>query len=171
MGELDRTRSERVARIVEALEECGVQAIQAEDIHVALWVKFLFIAPFAAVGSLSRANIGEILACPETRALLIGAIEEVDAVARKQGIRVSSEAAREALALMESLEPTATTSMQRDVAAGRAFELEAFSGAIARMGRELSVGTPIHATAYALLRPALERAIRARPPDSASPNP
>ena len=61
--------------------------------------------------------------------------------------------------MSENFEPTTTSSMQRDVADGKPFELEAFSGSITRLGRELGVPVPIHGTIYALLIPALEKAV------------
>jgi 2-dehydropantoate 2-reductase len=60
----------------------------------------------------------------------------------------------------ENLESTATSSMQRDVAAGKAFELEAFSGTVVRRGRDLSVNTPIHRMIYGLLKPALSKELQ-----------
>lgn len=60
---------------------------------------------------------------------------------------------------MEGLEPTATSSMQRDVADGNPFELEAFNGTIVRLGRDLEVPTPVNDTIYGFLKPALERAM------------
>jgi 2-dehydropantoate 2-reductase len=63
------------------------------------------------------------------------------------------------MALLESFEPGATSSMQRDVANGKPFELEAFSGTVLRHGRQLGVPTPIHAALYALLRPMLDRSL------------
>ncbi|MEW6567140.1 MAG: 2-dehydropantoate 2-reductase [Chloroflexota bacterium] len=161
IGELDHRPSDRVRRIVNAWREAGVEAIEAEDIHLALWRKFLFIASFAGVSSLSRANAGQILTCEPARQLLAQAMEEVAALAQRREIGLPATAVQEAMALLESFEPTATSSMQRDVADGRPFELEAFSGAILRLARQHGLPTPVHAALYALLRPALDRALAA----------
>ncbi len=158
LGELDRTQSERVERLVQAWAECGVEAIQSEDIHIAMWEKFLFIASFGGVTSLARATAGEVLASTETRALFIDAMREVEAVARARGVELDPDVVDRTLALVESLEPQATSSMQRDVNAGKPFELEAFSGAIVRFGQALGVETPVHRSIDALLRPALRNA-------------
>ena len=56
----------------------------------------------------------------------------------------------------DGLEPQVTTSMQRDVVVDRPFELEAFSGTVVRLGRQLGVPTPVHAALYALLLPKLK---------------
>ena len=158
VGELDRSRSERVERLVQAWAETGAEAIHAEDIHAALWTKLLFIASFGGVGSLARCNMGEMLGAPETRALFIESMKEVEAVARAGGVGLAPDAVAKALAMAEGFEPNATTSMQRDVADGKPFELEAFSGTVIRMGEAAGVPTPVHRHFYALLRPALARA-------------
>lgn len=158
VGELDRSRSERVERLVQAWAETGAEAIHAEDIHVAMWTKFLFIASFGGVGSLARSNMGEMLGAPESRALFIESMREVEAVARGQGVALPPDVVAKSLAMAEGFEPTATNSMQRDVADGKPFELEAFSGTVIRMGEAAGVPTPVHRQFYALLKPALVRA-------------
>jgi 2-dehydropantoate 2-reductase len=159
IGELDGTRSERLEALTQAWSASGAEAIHTDDIHAAIWTKFLFIAPFGAVSSLSRVPIGDILGCPETRDLLTKAMQEVEAVARAREIALAPDVVESTLEFMQQLEPGATSSMQRDVADGKRFELEAFSGAILRAGREHGIATPAHEVFYALLRPALDRAM------------
>lgn len=159
VGELDGNKSERVEKIIQAWVDCGVEAIHSDDILAAIWTKFLFIASFGGVTSLSRATAGEVLKSPETRNLLIQAMREVKALALGQGIALAPDVVQATMSFIESLEPTATSSMQRDVASGRLFELEAFSGTILRLGRRFGIPTPVHTIIYALLRPALDRAM------------
>jgi 2-dehydropantoate 2-reductase len=159
LGELDRQRSDRVDRLVQAWREAGADARHSEDILAALWTKFVFIAAFGGISALTRATAGELLAQPETRRLLIDAMREVESVGRARGIALNPDVVDSSVALLESFEPGATSSMQRDVAAGRPFELEAFSGTIVRLGRRHGVDTPTHATIYTLLRPMLDRSL------------
>jgi 2-dehydropantoate 2-reductase len=158
IGELDHTRSERVESIVQALAKSGAEAVHSDNIHVALWTKFMFITSFGGVSSLARANAGEFLGCQASRDLFIRAMQEVDDLASAQGINLVPHAVENTLAFTEGLEPTATSSMQRDVEAGNLFELEAFSGTIVSLGKKYGVPTPVHETIYALLMPALIRA-------------
>ena len=159
LGELDRVRSERVERIIQAWAANGVDASQAEDIFAALWNKFLFIASLGGVGSLTRATAGEMRSNPETKRLLRNAMHEVDHLAQQLAINLPPDSVQTAMSLVESLDPSATSSMQRDVEAGKPFELEAFSGTIVRLGRQASIATPVHESIYALLLPALSRAL------------
>ncbi len=155
LGELDGRPSERVQRLVAAFAEAGAEALQADDIRAAMWDKFLFIASLGGVSALARADLGQIRDEPETWRLFTAALEETAAVAQAIGVILAPDAVERRLAFGAGLEATMTTSMQRDVADGRRFELEAFSGAIVRMARETGVQVPVHEAIYALLRPAL----------------
>jgi 2-dehydropantoate 2-reductase len=159
VGELDRRKSDRVERLVQAWAAAGAEANQTEDIFVALWTKFVFIASFGGVTSLARCNAGELLASRQTRELFVEAMREVEAVARARHIELAPDAVEKGLSIAVAFEPTATSSMQRDVAAGKQFELEAFSGTAVRLSDEAGVPTPVHRTIYGLLKPALRHAI------------
>jgi 2-dehydropantoate 2-reductase len=159
LGELDGAKTERVENLVQAWKSCGVEAIHADDIFVAIWTKFLFISAFGGISSLCRVTLGEIIEAPQTRELFVQAMEEVKQLALQQVIALAADIVQSTMSFVEGVEPSATSSMQRDVAAGRPFELEAFSGTIVRLGQEHGVRTPVHDTVYALLLPALKRAL------------
>ena len=71
------------------LESASVKVDIPADIHKALWEKFLLVTAFGGAGAVSRAPIGIMRTMPETRALLEQWMEEVSAVARARGIRLS----------------------------------------------------------------------------------
>jgi 2-dehydropantoate 2-reductase len=150
---------ERLEALKRALEEAGVRARIAGDFPAALWDKFLFIASFGGVGAVARAGAGRLRTIPQTRKLLVGAFEEVRAVAVARGVAIRPDAVERALALVDAVPEEAIASQQRDVLAGRPSELDSLSGAVARIGAELGVPVPIHATIHAALLPQ-ERAAR-----------
>lgn len=153
-GELDRRVTDRVRRLDEVLRTCrGLRVEIAEDIHVALWEKFMFITATGGVGAVTRVPMGQFRAVPPTRALLEEAMREVQAVAQAKGIDVTDQAVRGRMAFIDTLEPHGTSSMQRDVMEGRPSELEAWNGAVVRLGREAGVETPVHAFLHAALLP------------------
>ena len=55
------------------------------------------------------------------------------------------------LAFVDGLQPESTSSLQRDLRAGRPSELESLSGAVVRLGRELGLATPVHAELHGTL--------------------
>lgn len=156
VGELDRTKSDRVEALISTWKEQGADAIHTDDIFAAMWTKFVFIASFGGISALARANMGTLREIDETRHLFVDAMKEVESLARAQSIDLSPDVVDKMLALADGFETTATSSMQRDVAAGNLFELEAFSGKIVHLARKLGIQTPIHRSIYGLLLPSLE---------------
>jgi 2-dehydropantoate 2-reductase len=154
-GALDGSRDERLERLREAYEHAGVPVDLTQDIRAALWQKLLFVGPFGAVGAVTPVPVGVLRALPETRALLVGAMTEIEAVAHARGIALAGDALAKALALVDGLPPEGTASMQRDIMAGRPSEMESQVGIVVRAGQSVSVGVdvPRHVYLYASLLP------------------
>jgi 2-dehydropantoate 2-reductase len=153
LGELDNQPSERAQRLREAFTRAGVTVEIPPDIHAALWSKFLFIASFSGVGAVTRSPAGVLRSLPETRHMLERAMQEVLAVARARQVALPEKAIGQTLALVDSLPPDGTASMQRDIMEGRPSELESQSGAVVRLGHEVGVDTPLHTFIYHSLLP------------------
>ncbi|ROR32746.1 2-dehydropantoate 2-reductase [Inmirania thermothiophila] len=158
VGELDHRRTERMERLRAALERAGIRTEIPDDIHAALWAKFLFVVGWGAVGAVTRAPVGVLRALPETRALLAQAMAEIEAVARARRIALPEDITPRTLAALDTLPPEGTASLQRDIAEGRPSELEAWSGAVVRLGAEVGVPTPVHGFIHTALLPAERRA-------------
>jgi 2-dehydropantoate 2-reductase len=158
-GELDGRTSERVDRLRAEFATAKVDVEVPDDIRVALWEKFMLVVPFGGVGSVSRAPIGVMLKTRETRGLIESGIREIAAVARAQGVKLAGDAVERTLALLDRTTPTGTSSLQRDIGAGKRSELDAWTGAVVRLGAKLGVPTPTHSLLYAALLP-LERRAR-----------
>jgi 2-dehydropantoate 2-reductase len=150
----------RAEKLVATLRDAGADAETADDFAAALWEKFLLIASFGGVGALTRSPLGAWRAIPETRALLVSALQEVRAVASAKGIRCRDGVVEQTLAFIDRLPAEATSSLQRDVVAGRPSEIDSLSGAVARIGASVAVDVPVHRTIYASVLP-LERGARA----------
>lgn len=152
-GELDNRRSERIERLQQAFERAGVTAIIPPDIRVALWEKFLFVVPNGGVGAVTRAPIGVTRTLPETRRMIESCMQEIFAVARAHKVALADESIEKTLAFVDSLAASGTTSLQRDIAAGKPSELEAWNGAVVRLGAEVGVATPVNQFIYHSLLP------------------
>jgi 2-dehydropantoate 2-reductase len=152
-GELNGQPSQRAEALRDAFERAGVRAEIPADIQLAMWDKFLFISAFGGVGAVTRAPAGAMRTVPETRQMLRAALLEVVAVARAQGVDLVEAAVERKMAFIDGMPEGATASMQRDIIAGRASELETQSGAVVRLGSERGVATPVHHFIYQSLLP------------------
>jgi len=162
LGEMAGGGSERLERLAAALRRAGMEAAVVADIRTALWEKFLFIDPLSSVGAAARVPVREMLSVPETRALLVAAMREVEALGRARGARLAADVVERTLTRVEGLPPEATASMQRDVLAGKPSELHEQTGAVVRLGRAAGVPVPVHEALYGALLPQERRARAAR---------
>ena len=159
IGELDNRRTDRAVAIQNAFTQAGIDTAIAADIQVALWMKFLFIASFSGVGAIANAPAGTLRTDPALRAQMIRAMEEIFAVAHARGINLPTNAIETVMTGVNALPEDATSSMQRDIAAGKPSELESQNGAVVRLARESGVEVPTHEFIYQTLKP-LEQRVR-----------
>ena len=161
IGELDNSRTDRIERIDKVFKEAGLNTTIATDIQVALWTKLLFIASFSGVGAVANAPAGVLRSDPKWRAQMLSAMEEINTLAKARGIKMPSDSVDSVMAAVDGLPEDATSSMQRDIVAGKPSELESQNGAIVRMAREAGVAVPTHELIYQTLKP-LEAKARQR---------
>lgn len=158
-GELDDRPSERTAALAAVFARAGVRAEVPPSIHTAMWEKFLFVVSMGGVGAVARAPVGVTRSMAGTRAIAEASMREIAEVAKARGIALPANAVERSMAIVDGLSPDGTASLQRDIMDGRPSELEAWCGAVVRLGREAGVATPVNDFCYACLLPQ-ERAAR-----------
>ena len=158
-GERDNRPSERSRRLLAVFENAGIRASIPADVHVALWQKLLMVVSLGGVGAVEQKPIGTLRSDARTRSMIRQAMAEIFAVARARGVPMPEDSVDRAVEFVDTLAPDGTSSLQRDIADGRPSELEAWNGAVVRLGREAGVATPVHAEIYERLLP-LERRAR-----------
>ncbi len=168
IGELDNQLTDRIKEIQRTFNHAGVETTIAADIQAALWMKFLFIASFSGVGAIANSPAGILRTDPELRGQILQAMEEIYALAHARNIKLPSNSIETAMAGVNALPEDATSSMQRDIAAGKASELESQNGAVVRMARESLVEVPTHEFIYEALKPLENKARRKLELESAS---
>jgi 2-dehydropantoate 2-reductase len=159
-GELHGVRTARAEAVLEVLSSTGATIQLSTDIQRELWRKFVLMAALGGVGTLTRLPVGRFRDVPETRSLVLTSMCEIVAVGRAMGIQLPANEVEQKLAVLDDLNPDSLVSMQRDMMAGRRFELESLVGAVVRYGQELGVPTPVNRFIYATLKPCLLEAQR-----------
>ncbi len=159
LGEPDNRRSRRVERLIAILSDSGIATDIPRDIHVALWSKFLFVVSWGGVGAVTRAPIGVLRSVPQTREMIMAAMEEIYRLALSLDIGLSENIVASTMSFIDSLPPEGTASLQRDIAAGLPSELDSWNGAVVRLGRKASVATPVNSFIYRCLLPLEKRAV------------
>jgi 2-dehydropantoate 2-reductase len=144
--------SSRATMIRELLQEAGIEAEAVPDARVPLWEKYVYLATFAGFTGGGRLPIGPLWQHEETRDLFIRACGEVEAVARAEGVPVTSEIPARVRAYADALPPTTRSSLLIDLQTGKRLEVEALQGALVRRARAHGIAVPIMETLYAILR-------------------
>ena len=106
-----------------------------------MWSKLVRLNALACTTSAYDKLLGEIRSTPALRADLVGAIEEACAVGRAEGAHdVDAGDARSPSSTRAHA--TLGSSMQRDIAAGRAPELDAIPGSVLRAAARHGLACP-----------------------------
>lgn len=104
-----------------------------------MWRKLVRLNALACTTTAFGVPLGEVRNHPRRRLALQGAIEEAAAVARAEGAAI---AGGEVLGELAEAHPELTSSMARDVAAGRKPELDAIPGAVLRAAERHGLACP-----------------------------
>ena len=152
-GELNGRITPRLRAIDEAFKGTGVTVELSGDILKILWTKFMFISAASSFGSLTRLPMGEYRSVPETRALILRLMREVETLARSYSVTLEADAVEKSLAFMDQTAPHIKASMQLDVESGHRTEIDSIIGVIVRKGRERGIPTPVADMIFALLLP------------------
>jgi 2-dehydropantoate 2-reductase len=152
LGEPSGEVTPRLESVAAALRDAGVEVRVTTDVRRAVWEKFIRLAPGATLATACRATIGQVRSTPEGAALYRALIAETVAVGRGAGATLPVDAVETAVALIQTLPADMRTSMQLDFERRRRVELEEITGAVVRLGRRLSVPTPVYDVLYAVLK-------------------
>jgi 2-dehydropantoate 2-reductase len=151
MGAPEGFDPDRLVAIHEILAATG-QAVQiSPDIQRERWRKLMWNASFNTVSAVTLRTPAELLALPETRALIERIMSEVTEVARAQGIDLQRADIDQHIAWTERASGMRTSTMV-DRERGRTMEADALIGVIVRKGRQAGVATPASEALYALMK-------------------
>ncbi|WP_337996179.1 2-dehydropantoate 2-reductase [Oleispirillum naphthae] len=149
---MDKAPQLRAETIRETLIEAGLEAAVSDDIRTEIWKKFAYLAPLSGMAALLRLPLGEILADPDTRAMLEAAIMEVIRVSTAKGLKLEAPLKDTIMQMFETMPPEMGTSMLTDMLQGKRLEVPWLSGTASRFGHEANVPTPMHDAIYTALK-------------------
>ena len=116
------------------LKKAGILFEWTENPYSKIWEKFLFIAPFSLVTACFDKTIGEVIASPVLTRTVRTIMEEIVALAGKEGVPLPEGAADAAFDKARGFPPDTRTSFQQDFARpDRRDEREIFGKTILRL--------------------------------------
>lgn len=145
-GEENGAVTERVRAIADALDGSGVRYHISEDIRHDIWFKFAMNISKNLPQAFLGVGYGAYTHSSHVAFLSAALRREVVQVAAAFGVDIHSEADPDLKA--DAVSPEARFSTLQDLDAHRPTEIDMFSGAMVRMGRQLGIPTPYNEFVY-----------------------
>lgn len=140
-------------QVNELLNGAGIKCIIDEDIEAAVWKKYILNCAFNILTAYYSADIGELRKDPDKVKEYRSLLEEAYLIGKREGINLPEDIAEEHFnQFLYKLNADATSSLRRDIDAGRPNELETFSGYLLKKGKQLGIELPVTAYFYEKLK-------------------
>ena len=142
-GVRNREENAPILRQVKAdLDSCGISGEISEDIRRDALQKFSYVSCMAAAGLYYDAKADRFQRPGPEREMFVALMKEIEALAGAMGIVFETDIVKTNLEILDALAPTASTSMQRDIEAGRQSEVDGLIYEVLRMGEKYGVPLP-----------------------------
>jgi len=152
IGEQDGGSTERLRRVVDTLAVPGIDLSVSPAITAAMWHKWVYIVTTSSVTTLMGGTVADVVSVPGGALLGPAIAREAASISAAAGYPMPD-------AMLEALSATVstggaplTTSLFRDLVAGRATETEPMLGAMVRRAEQLSLHTPLIGLALMRMR-------------------
>lgn len=125
-------------------KNAGIESYLVDSIEETVWEKFIFISALASATSYLNQNIGEILESESSRKFYVALLNEITMIAAIKGLELPNDIIMQTIMKLEKTPHTATSSMHRDVLAGRKFELASLTEFVVNEGVRYEMETPTY---------------------------
>ena len=125
---------------------------RSPDIVTDAWIKFMFISTVAGVTSCTQTKLDCLFREESWISLTRAVLKEIEEVAQHAGVSGKDLGAR-AWDFIVTNQADIVASMHTDLVSQKPLELDALTGSVCEMGRQLSVPTPLNQLIYAALAP------------------
>lgn len=126
-------------------DESGITGELTAHIQRDALQKFSYVSPVGSTGLYYNAVAADMQKPGEARDCFIAMVREISALADAMGCPFDHDVVPDDLAILDGIAPTATTSMQRDIADGHQSEIDGLIYEVVRLGEEYYVAVPTYA--------------------------
>ncbi|GAA1474293.1 2-dehydropantoate 2-reductase [Corynebacterium felinum] len=136
-GSVDPRTQHVVEQLHALLDRTPIDSVVCADIMKDVWMKAMFVTTFGSLGALTGKPLGEVRTT--YRKSLANLMHEIYLTARAHNVDLPDDAVNQVLAFADAQDPASTSSMQRDIMAGKESELDAQVGAVVRMAQRVGL--------------------------------
>ena len=130
-------------RIYQSMASANFELKLREDMMQAMWDKWVLLASLAGLTCLFRASVGEIMATPAGRGLMLASSRSAAASPRPAGSNLRRNTSRPSAASSPIPSSKVVASMLRDMQKGGPVEADLIIGDMLRRGREAGLKLPV----------------------------
>jgi 2-dehydropantoate 2-reductase len=134
----------RMKALQTIFENAAIESYLVDNIEDTIWEKFIFISALASATSYLNQNIGQILESKSSRNVYVELLNEITMIAAVKGLNLPNDIIMQTILKLEKTPHNATSSMHRDVLAGRKFELVALTEFVVNEGLKYEIETPMY---------------------------
>ena len=143
-GAENGVRTQKAVNVHNAFKDAGIDATLSETVTVDLWSKLIYICALSGMTCITKGTMAEVLETPETLEMSWQVMREAEAVGRAIGIAFEDDIVGSKMAILHAEKQEIVSSMRTDLDRGNPLEVHVLNGAVARMGREVGVPTPVN---------------------------
>jgi len=139
----DEAHLDGARRACALLQSAGFDARWSDEINTEIWKKFITNCAFNTMTARHLNTAADIRADEGLRQDAHDLLTEANRVAAAEGVDLPTIVEEKYAFMMEKQPPEATSSMARDMAAGRPLEYDTFSGAVIRKAERHGIDVPV----------------------------
>lgn len=139
-------------RLTAFFDEIGLAYSLPEDIRTHMWSKLLCNTGCNQAAMVFQCGYGGLQEPGKARDTMIGAMEEVAAVAAAEGVTLTRRDIDGWISVIDSFPPDGEPSMRQDGKNRRKSEMELFAGTVRRLGRKHGIPTPVNDWLYSQIQ-------------------
>ncbi len=144
--------SDLVEKLSKMMKEVGFKVQTSENIEGVVWTKTLVNCGINPVGALTGLTNGEVYRNKALRGLIVRLVKEAVQVVDALGIELTTDdPVRYALGTAKATGDN-INSMLQDLQAGKRTEIDAITGEVIRLAKQLGIETPSSEAVYALVK-------------------
>jgi 2-dehydropantoate 2-reductase len=125
-------------------EKADIESFLVVAIEETVWEKFIFISALASATSYLNQNIGGLLHSESSRKLYVSLLNEITMIAAVKGLNLPEDIVLQTILKLQKTPQDATSSMHRDLMAGRNTEVISLTAFVVNEGLKYEIDTPTY---------------------------
>ena len=144
--------TDNLEMVRDILDSAGFEPQISDDLETTIWSKLVINVGINALTAITRLNNGRLLEFEGTRRIMEDAVAEAVAVAGAKKVKIPQEDPLAQVQEVCRLTAANVSSMLQDVLACTKTEIDAINGAVAKLGAEAGIDTPINTALTSLVK-------------------